>query len=130
MEYVRCDVGKGPRFAFADPLRERDSEDGGARLCRKGGCRLGDAANAQGLELERLYGRPILSSFHAAFSAGGLAGAGVGALVAGAGIGPRAHFKLGESVWFRPGIAFSMPIDDPMSKYEYKVVQLDLPVAF
>jgi hypothetical protein len=45
-------------------------------------------------------------------------------------IGPRAHFKLGESVWFRPGIAFSMPIDDPMSKFEYKVVQLDLPVAF
>lgn len=45
-------------------------------------------------------------------------------------IGPRAHFKLGESIWFRPGIAFSMPIDDPMSKFEYKVVQLDLPVAF
>ncbi|MDF3065290.1 MAG: putative secreted protein [Polyangiaceae bacterium] len=45
-------------------------------------------------------------------------------------IGPRAHFKLGESIWFRPGVAFSMPIDDPMSKFEYKVVQLDLPVAF
>jgi hypothetical protein len=45
-------------------------------------------------------------------------------------IGPRAHFKLGESIWFRPGIAFSMPVDDPMSKFEYKVVQLDLPVAF
>ena len=45
-------------------------------------------------------------------------------------IGPRAHFKLGESVWFRPGVSFSMPIDDPMSKFKYKVVQLDLPVAF
>ena len=45
-------------------------------------------------------------------------------------IGPRAHFKLGESVWFRPGVAFSMPVDDPMSKFKYKVVQLDLPVAF
>ena len=50
------------------------------------------SANAQGLALERLYGRPILSSFHAAFSAGGLAGAGLGALAAGAGIGPRQHF--------------------------------------
>jgi MFS family permease len=50
------------------------------------------AANAQGLALERLYGRPILSSFHAAFSAGGLAGAGLGALAAGLGAGPRAHF--------------------------------------
>jgi HAD superfamily hydrolase (TIGR01509 family) len=50
------------------------------------------AANAQGLALERLYRRPILSSFHAAFSAGGLAGAGLGALAAGAGIEPAAHF--------------------------------------
>jgi len=50
------------------------------------------AANAQGLALERLYGRSILSSFHAAFSAGGLAGAGLGALAAGAGIGPPTHF--------------------------------------
>ena len=50
------------------------------------------AANAQGLALERLYGRSILSSFHAAFSGGGLVGAGLGALVAGAGIGPRSHF--------------------------------------
>src|SRR2546427_5729194 len=49
------------------------------------------AANAQGLALERSYGRPILSSFHAAFSSGGLAGAGLGALAAGLGVGPRAH---------------------------------------
>ena len=50
------------------------------------------SANAQGLALERLVGRPILSSFHAAFSAGALAGAGIGALAASAGIGPRAHY--------------------------------------
>ena len=50
------------------------------------------SANAQGLALERLYGRPILSSFHAAFSTGGLAGAGIGALAAAAAIGPRQHF--------------------------------------
>jgi MFS family permease len=49
------------------------------------------AANAQGLALERLYGRPILSSFHAAFSCGGLTGAGLGALAAGLAIGPGAH---------------------------------------
>jgi HAD superfamily hydrolase (TIGR01509 family) len=53
---------------------------------------LNVAANAQGLALERLYRRPILSSFHAAFSTGGLAGAGLGALAAGAGVAPRAHF--------------------------------------
>ncbi len=50
------------------------------------------AANAQGIALERIYGRSILSSFHAAFSVGGLAGAGAGALAASAGIAPRVHF--------------------------------------
>ena len=45
-------------------------------------------------------------------------------------IGPRAHFKLGESVWFRPGVSYAMGIDDPMSKFKYKIVQLDLPIAF
>jgi len=45
-------------------------------------------------------------------------------------IGPRAHFKLGESIWFRPGVAYAMGIDDPMSKFKYKIVQLDLPISF
>jgi HAD superfamily hydrolase (TIGR01509 family) len=52
------------------------------------------AANAQGLALERAYGRSILSSFHAAFSAGGLVGAGLGALAAAAGLTPRVHFAV------------------------------------
>jgi len=51
------------------------------------------SANAQGLALERLYGRSILSSFHAAFSVGGLTGAGLGAIAAGMGIEPRAHLR-------------------------------------
>ena len=50
------------------------------------------AANAQGIALERLSGRSILSSFHAAFSFGGLAGAGLGAIAAAAGIDPLEHF--------------------------------------
>jgi MFS family permease len=48
--------------------------------------------NAHGVEVEQRLGRPILSSLHAGFSAGGLAGAGVGALVAGAGVDVRIHF--------------------------------------
>ena len=47
------------------------------------------AMNAHGVEVERRLRRPVLSSLHAAFSAGGLAGAGVGALVAGAGVDVR-----------------------------------------
>jgi hypothetical protein len=45
-------------------------------------------------------------------------------------VGPRVHIKLSESMWFRPGVAFSMPLDKPMSKSDYKVVQLDLPLSF
>ena len=52
------------------------------------------SANAQGLALERLSGRSILSSFHAAFSAGGLTGAGLGAFAAGARLGPSYHFGI------------------------------------
>jgi MFS family permease len=52
------------------------------------------ALNAHGVAVERLAGRPILSRFHAAFSGGGLAGAGVGGLAAAAGIDPRAQLAV------------------------------------
>jgi MFS family permease len=47
--------------------------------------------NIHGLTVERRLGRPILSTLHAAFSFGALAGAGVGGLVAAAGIEVPAH---------------------------------------
>jgi hypothetical protein len=47
VQYVRCDVGKGPSFAFADPLRERDSEHGGTGFRREGGRRFADAPGSQ-----------------------------------------------------------------------------------
>lgn len=50
------------------------------------------AMNAQAVEVERVAGRPIMSSFHALFSAGGLAGATSGAVFAAAGAGPGLHF--------------------------------------
>ena len=49
------------------------------------------AMNAQAATVERRYGRPIMSGFHALFSAGGLVGASMGGFVAGKGIGPVAH---------------------------------------
>lgn len=48
--------------------------------------------NSQAVAVERVYGRPIMSSFHAAFSFGGLAGAVVGGLAASAGVPPLPHF--------------------------------------
>jgi predicted MFS family arabinose efflux permease len=49
------------------------------------------AMNSHGVAVEHAYGRPILSSFHAAFSAGALLGAALGALAAGIGIDARVH---------------------------------------
>jgi HAD superfamily hydrolase (TIGR01509 family) len=47
--------------------------------------------NAHGVALERRVGRPILSSLHAAFSLGGLAGAATGALAAAGDVDARVH---------------------------------------
>src|ERR687890_616379 len=49
--------------------------------------------NAQAVVVERGYGRPIMSSFHAAWSFGGLAGAALGGLLASLGVGPVPHFS-------------------------------------
>jgi MFS family permease len=72
------------------------------------------SANAQGLALERLSGRPLLSSFHAAFSAGGLVGAGLAALAAGMKLEPRIHFAVLATALSAIGIAavrFLLPPD-------------------
>ncbi len=50
------------------------------------------AMNTQAVAVERQYGRPILNSFHACYSFGGLVGALVGGFVASHGIAPLPHF--------------------------------------
>ena len=49
------------------------------------------AMNAQGVAVERALARPVLSSFHAAYSLGNLAGAALGSLLLGAGLGSLPH---------------------------------------
>jgi MFS family permease len=49
------------------------------------------AMNAQASTVERQYGRPIMSSFHALWSAGGLAGSAMGGVVAQHGVGLAIH---------------------------------------
>ncbi|MEV2272524.1 MFS transporter [Nonomuraea africana] len=48
--------------------------------------------NTHAVEVERAYGRPLMSSFHGMFSAGGLLGAGVGALFAWLEVSPGLTF--------------------------------------
>ncbi len=49
--------------------------------------------NSQAVAVEKRYGRPIMTSFHAAFSFGGLAGAASGGIVASFGVGPLPHLS-------------------------------------
>ena len=62
------------------------------------------AMNAHGLVVERHYGRPILSSFHAWFSFGGLAGAGTGALAAWAALDLRIHIPAATAIALAGGL--------------------------
>jgi len=55
---------------------------------------LGVAMVAQSVTLQRFHDRPITTSFHAFYSGGGLAGALVGGVIAGAGLSPLAHLAL------------------------------------
>jgi hypothetical protein len=70
--------------------------------------------NAQGVSIERGMDQPILSSLHAAFSFGGFAGAGLGALAAALGIAPLAHFAFAAVVFGMPVLLMTgwLPRDD------------------
>jgi MFS family permease len=56
------------------------------------------AMNAQGIEVERVLARPILSGLHGLWSVGLGLGAGVAALAAAAGMDPLAHFAIVAAV--------------------------------
>lgn len=47
-----------------------------------------------------------------------------------AAIGLRAHLKLSDTMWLRPGVAYVQPLDAPMTDQSYRVAQLDVPFAF
>lgn len=62
--------------------------------------------NAQGVAVERAHGRPVMSGFHAAFSAGGLVGAALGSLAAAHGVPVGAHLALAGAL----GLAVAFPL--------------------
>ncbi|MBV9417776.1 MAG: hypothetical protein JO363_22520, partial [Solirubrobacterales bacterium] len=70
--------------------------------------------NAQGVSIERGMHRPILSSLHAAFSFGGFAGAGLGALAAARHVSPLPHFAVAAVLFGVPGLiaTWQLPRDD------------------
>ena len=62
------------------------------------------AMNAQGVSVQRLMGRPVLSGMHAMHSLGGVLGAGVGALAARLGAAPSPHFLVAAAVTVVAGV--------------------------
>lgn len=56
------------------------------------------AMNARASELEQDYGRPIMSSFHALFSIGGLTGSAAGGVLASLSVGAATHLILVAAV--------------------------------
>src|SRR5581483_3730084 len=54
--------------------------------------------NAQGVEVEKALHKPTMSRFHAMFSFGAMAGAGIGGWVAARNVVPLAHFTVGGFV--------------------------------
>ena len=68
--------------------------------------------NAQAAAVERRWSRPIMSSFHAMWSAGGLAGAGAAALALAAGVAPVRHLTVASLVLLAitvPALAALLP---------------------
>lgn len=49
-------------------------------------------------------------------------------------IGPRAHVQLSKTMWLRPGLSFSLPLDNPLANGKgashFKMVQIDIPFVF
>jgi predicted MFS family arabinose efflux permease len=75
---------------------------------------LNVAMNVNAVEVQRAIGRPIISSCHAVYSAGGFLGAGIGGLFAFAGAGPGvtflsvAAFAIAIALW---AAAWALPAD-------------------
>ncbi len=68
------------------------------------------AMNTQAVAVERRYARPIMASFHAAYSIGGMVGAGLGGIVAARGIGPGPHLLGVAAVLLLAVLAAARPL--------------------
>ncbi len=78
------------------------------------------AMNVGAVQVVRSSGRPLMPSFHAGFSVGGLAGAGTGALAAGLGVPPALHLGLVGAVSAVGvlAVASRLPADEPEDRPE------------
>lgn len=69
--------------------------------------------NASAHAVEQTTGRPLMPAFHGAFSVGGLVGAGLGAMAAGAGLHVSVHMALAGAVALTVGLAARQQLLSP-----------------
>jgi MFS family permease len=67
------------------------------------------AMNAQGVELEQRYHRPIMAAFHAFYSLGGMSGAAIGGVIAARGVTVGQHFSIAGLLLLALG-AVALPV--------------------
>lgn len=67
------------------------------------------AMNAQAVRVEELYRRPIMSSFHALWSVGGLTGAALGGLIASTHLPPLSHFMAASLLLGGATLTYALP---------------------
>jgi MFS family permease len=77
-------------------------------------------ANAQAVVVETAYRRPLMSSFHAMFSVGGLAGAAMAGVIAGRGVAPFPHLlAVGAGLLVMTLFARPRLLPDPPAPHEH-----------
>lgn len=76
------------------------------------------AMNVSAVQVVNRSGRPLMPALHAAFSLGGLAGAGTGALAAGTGLSPALHLGVVGAVAAAGvlAVASRLPADEPQEQ--------------
>lgn len=94
------------------------------------------SVNTQAIRAEKLYGRPIMTSFHGAWSAAGFTGAAIGLLMMAQGVAPYLHFWAVASAiiltivvaqkYLQPGRAAIMEKKPFFSKPNGVLVQLGI----
>jgi MFS family permease len=83
------------------------------------------AMNIEAAALQDLMGRRIMSRFHAAYSLGGLAGAGVGALAAATGLGVTVNFSIVGVLALIVGVSASSVFSRTPMKHEVDGASLE-----
>jgi MFS family permease len=88
------------------------------------------AMNVQGVEVERVLGKPTMSRFHAMFSLGGMAGAALGGALAARAVSPLRHFVLAGAASFVLAVCFAPGmIESPPRMGEQKMALGRMPPA-